>query len=197
MICGIVLAAGSSSRMGRPKQLLDWNGRPLVRVVAEAALAATLDEVIVVTGSAATEVTHALHDLRLQIVHNPGFAGGLSSSLRVGVSALPPDAAAALVLLGDQPFVTVAIIEALTTAWRACHAPIVAPVYNGVRGNPVLFDRAVFNELLAVTGDQGARAVVARDPVRVRCVAFDDDRPLLDIDTPEGYAHARALHAGQ
>ncbi|NWG19642.1 MAG: nucleotidyltransferase family protein [Chloroflexi bacterium] len=197
MICGIVLAAGSSSRMGRPKQLLDWNGRPLVRVVAEATLAAALDEVIVVTGSAAAAVTDALHDLRLRIVHNPGFAGGLSSSLRAGVSALPADAAAALVCLGDQPFVTVAIIEALTTAWRACRAPIVAPVYNGVRGHPVLFDRTVFNELLAVTGDQGARAVVARDPARVQCVAFDDDRPLLDIDTPEAYAHARALLARQ
>jgi molybdenum cofactor cytidylyltransferase len=193
MIAGIILAAGTSLRMGQPKQLLDWGGRPLVRAVAETALAARLDQVIVVTASAGGEVAAALADLPVRIAPNPLTAAGQSTSLHAGIAALPPDVAAAVILLGDQPFVTAAIIDALVGIWRDHRAPIVAPVFAGTRGNPVLFDRSVFAELLAIEGDQGARGVIARDPARVHCVHFDDDRPLLDIDTPESYAYARQL----
>lgn len=195
VIAGIVLAAGTSSRMGQPKQLLDWEGRPLVRAIVETALAARLDEVVVVIGSAGGEVATALANLPVRIVPNPLAAAGQSTSLRAGIAALSPDAAAVVILLADQPFVTTAIIEALIGAWLDSRLPIVAPVFAGTRGNPVLFDRSVFAELLAIEGDQGARGVVARDPARVRYVHFDDDRPLFDIDTPEAYAHARALLA--
>lgn len=193
MVVGIVLAAGASSRMGRPKQLLDWGGRPLVRAVAEAALAAELDRLIVVTGAAGAAVAAALADLPVQIVANPEYAAGQSFSLRAGIAALPLDTAAAVVLLGDQPFVTAPIIMALVNIWRRERAPIVAPLFGGVRGNPVLFDRVLFAELLDVTGDQGARGIIARDPARVYLAPFDDQRPLLDIDTPEAYARAHAL----
>lgn len=193
VIAGIILAAGISLRMGRPKQLLDWGGRPLVRAIVETALAARLDEVIVVTGSAGGAVAAALADLPVRIAPNPLAASGQSTSLRAGIAALSPGVAAAVILLGDQPFVTAPIIEALVRVWRDERAPIVAPVFAGTRGNPVLFDRSVFAELLAIEGDQGARGVIARNPARVRFVHFDDDRPLLDIDTPEAYAYARAL----
>lgn len=193
MIAGIILAAGSSSRMGQPKQLLDWGGRPLVRVIAATALTAALDEVIVVTAGADTAVAAALADLPLRIVPNSRAEEGLSTSLRASIAALSAGVAAALILLGDQPFVTVAIIKALVDAWRDRRAPVVAPVFAGVRGNPVLFDRSVFAELLTIEGDQGARGVIARDPARVHLVYFDDERPLLDIDTPEAYMRARRL----
>jgi molybdenum cofactor cytidylyltransferase len=186
-IAAIILAAGSASRMGRPKQLLDWGGRPLVRVAAEQALAAPLDQVLVVVGAAHDQVLAALEGLPLRIVANPDYAVGQSTSLRAGVAALGPQIAAALVMLGDQPFVTPAIVGRLVDEWRASGASIVAPVYAGQRGNPVLFARAIFPELLAITGDQGARGVLAADPARVHPVAFDDDRPLADIDTPEDY----------
>lgn len=186
-IAAIILAAGSASRMGSPKQLLDWGGRPLVRVVAEQALAGPFDQVLLVVGAAQMQVEAALEGLPLHIIANPDYAVGQSTSLCAGVAALGPQVAAALVLLGDQPFVTPAIVEQLVTEWRSSGASIVAPVYAGQRGNPVLFARAVFPELLAIVGDQGARSVLSADPARVRLVAFDDARPLADIDTPEDY----------
>lgn len=191
-VAGLMLAAGAASRMGRPKQLLDWAGRPLVRVAAEIALEVPLDPVLVVVGNAAAEVAAALNGLPLQIVPNPDYAAGQSSSLRAGIAALPPDVAAVVVLLGDQPFVSAAIVVQIVAAWRAGGAPIVAPVYAGQRGNPVLFARAVFPELLAIQGDQGARSVLAADRSRIQIVAFDDPRPLADIDTPEEYERLRS-----
>ena len=173
--------------MGRPKQLLDWHGRPLVRAAAETALAAGLDPLVAVVGAARAEVIAALAGLPLRIVANPSYLAGQSTSLRAGVAALGPDVDAAVVLLGDQPFVTVEIVGRIVAEWRASGAVIVAPVYAGQRGNPVLFDRAVFADLLAIQGDQGARAVLAADPSRVRLVHFDDARPLADVDTPEDY----------
>jgi len=191
-VVALILAAGAASRMGRPKQLLDWGGRPLVRVVVEHAMAARLDRILIVVGAAHAEVAAALAGLPLEIVANPAYAEGQSSSLRAGIAALGPEVAAALVLLGDQPFVTPAIIERLVAEWRTSGAAVVAPSYAGQRGNPVLFARAVFPELLVIGGDQGARGVLAADPARVRLVPFDDPRPLADIDTPEDYADLRS-----
>jgi molybdenum cofactor cytidylyltransferase len=173
--------------MGQPKQLLDWGGQPLVRRAGELALAAGCGRVLVVVGAARDAVVAALDGLPLQIVENPEYAAGQSTSLRAGVAALGPEVAAALVLLGDQPFVTAAIVERIVDVWRTTGAPIVAPVYAGQRGNPVLFARAIFPELLAIDGDQGARAILAADRSRVTQVHFDDPRPLADIDTPEDY----------
>lgn len=187
----LILAAGASTRMGRPKQLLDWGGRPLVRAAAETALAARLDPLLVVVGGARVEVEAALAGLPLMIVANPDYASGQSSSLRVGIGALGPDAGAVVVLLGDQPFVTAAIVARLVAEWRASAAPIVAPIYAGQRGNPVLFARALFPELLAIQGDQGARAVLAADRARIHLVEFEDPRPLADIDTLEDYERLR------
>jgi molybdenum cofactor cytidylyltransferase len=186
-VAGLILAAGASARMGRPKQLLDWGGRALVRVAAEVALAARLDPVLAVVGGAREDVEAALAGLPLRFVVNADYAAGQSTSLRAGVSALGPELDGAVVLLGDQPLITAAIVERLVAEWRASGAPIVAPVYAGQRGNPVVFARAVFSELLAIQGDQGARAVLAADPSRVHLVPFEDARPLSDIDTPADY----------
>jgi molybdenum cofactor cytidylyltransferase len=196
-VAAIILAAGRAARMGRPKQLLDWGGRALVRVAAEHALAAPLDQVLVVAGAARDEVIAALENLPLRIIDNPDYAVGQSTSLRAGIAALGPEVAAALVMLGDQPFVTPVILGRIIAEWRSTGAAIVAPVYAGQRGNPVLFARAVFPELLAISGDQGARGVLAADPSRIRPVPFDDDRPLADIDTPEDYARLQAIGGGR
>jgi molybdenum cofactor cytidylyltransferase len=195
-VAALILAAGASSRMGRPKQLLDWDGRPLVRTAAEVALAARLDPLLVVVGGAQAEVANALTGLPLRIIANPDYAAGQSTSLRAGIAALDQDADAVVVLLSDQPFVTAAIVEQLVAEWQASGAAIVAPTYAGQRGNPVLFARAIFPELLAVQGDQGARAVLATDRARVRLVAFDDPRPLADIDTLEDYERLRIQESG-
>jgi molybdenum cofactor cytidylyltransferase len=196
LVAALVLAAGASARMGRPKQLLDWGGQPLVRIAAEVALAARLDPLLVVVGGARVQVESALAGLPLRIVDNREYARGQSTSLRAGIAALGAEADAVVVLLGDQPFVTAAIVERLVAEWRASGAPIVAPVYAGQRGNPVLFARAVFPELLAVTGDQGARAVLATAPSRIHLIPFDDARPLADIDTPDDYERLRIQESG-
>src|SRR5580765_2179534 len=130
------------------------------------------------------------------MIANPDYADGQSTSLRAGIAALGQDADAVVVLLGDQPFVTAAIVERLVAEWQASAAVIVVPTYVGQRGNPVLFARAIFPELLAVQGDQGARAVLAADRSRIRLVAFDDPRPLADIDTPEDYERLRIQESG-
>jgi molybdenum cofactor cytidylyltransferase len=192
-ITGIILAAGSSSRMGQPKQLLDWGGRPLVQVAAEHALAARLNDLMVVTGAAQEQVVAALAGLPLRFIHNPHYAQGQSTSLRVGVAALHAETDAALVLLGDQPFVTAEIIDLIIDHWLATKAAIVAPRYQGQRGNPVLFSRSVIPELLAITGDQGARTLLAARSTEIAYVDCDDPRPLIDIDTPEEYARLNAL----
>jgi len=190
-VAALILAAGASSRMGRPKQLLDWKGQPLVRAAADVALEARLDPLLVVVGGAGDEVAHVLAGLPLRIVANPDYAAGQSTSLRAGIAALGNDADAVVVLLGDQPFVSAAIVEQLVAEWQAGGASIVAPTYAGQRGNPVLFARAIFPELLNIQGDQGARAVLTADRARLRLVAFDDPRPLADIDTPEDYERLR------
>lgn len=195
-IAGIILAAGAAARMGQPKQLLDWCGQPLVRAVAAEALAAQLAHVLVVLGSAAGAVVQALAGLPLTLVCNPDYAQGQSTSLRAGMAALPEGVDAAVMLLVDQPFVSAAIIDRLIEEWHRSRAPIVQPVYRGQPGNPVLFARALFSELLTVRGDRGARELIRANPARVLHVAFDDDRPLFDIDTPEAYAAARARHTG-
>jgi molybdenum cofactor cytidylyltransferase len=187
-VTGVILAAGASSRMRQPKQLLDWGGRPLVRVVVEEALAAPLDDLLVVTGGAHAAVARALAGLPVRVVYNPDYAAGQSTSLRAGIAALGPSVEAALVLLGDQPFVTAAVIGAILAEAERTDAPAVAPSYRGRRGNPVLFRQPLFSELTTVEGDQGARGLLARLGGSLALVAIDDDRPLIDIDTPEEYA---------
>jgi molybdenum cofactor cytidylyltransferase len=191
MIAAIVLAAGASTRMGRQKLLLPMpDGRTLVRVVVEQVLAAGLDEVLVVVGGDAEAVTATLAALPVRVVANPRYAEGQSTSLRAGLDALRPGTAAVVVALGDQPLPDPHVIRRLVVAFRTTGRPIAAPLYRDGRGNPVLFAAGLFGELRGVTGDQGGRGVIARDPARVVEVPVDMSMPA-DIDTPEDYEAAR------
>ena len=186
MIAAIVLAAGLARRMGRQKLLLDLDGKPLVRWSVEALLP-HVDDVVVVTGHEASAVRGALADLPVRFAHNETPDRGQGSSIAVGASALADGTRATFVALGDQPRVPSAVTIALLDAFAWSRRPIVAPVYQGVQGTPVLFGADVLPELAALTGDTGARAIVAADPERVERVAFDFPMPL-DVDTPEDYA---------
>jgi molybdenum cofactor cytidylyltransferase len=188
VIAAIVLAAGLSRRMARPKLLLPVEGeKPLVRVAVERVLAAHLDDVVVVLGAQADLVAGALDGLAARRVLNPRYADGQSTSLRAGLDALRPDAEAVVVALGDQPLPDPGLIGRLIAAFRGSGQPIVVPRYRDGRGNPVLFAAALFDELRAVTGDQGGRTVIVRDPSRVTEVAVDAPMPP-DVDTPADYA---------
>ena len=186
MVAAIVLAAGRSARYGSNKLLLPLEGEPIVRATVRIVLGSRVNEVVVVLGRDAREVSGALAGLGVREVVNPDFASGMSSSLRAGVRSLPPGAGAAVIVLADQPTLRSDAIDAIIQSWRSSGSSIVAPRFNGERGHPVLFDRRMFGELLAVSGDRGARDLIASDPARVELVELTSSPPL-DVDTPEDY----------
>lgn len=190
-IGAIVLAAGGSVRMGQPKQLLPVGGQPMVRLVTEAVVSADLAQVVVVIGAHAQAVRAALAGLPLEIVLNDAWADGLSSSVRAGLRALHPETQAALLVLGDQPALTTDLLRVLVDRYLATEAPIVAPYYQGQRGNPVLFDRALFAELSAVEGDRGGRALIDRYREQVARVDVQDASVIIDVDSPQDYEGIR------
>src|ERR1044071_9671211 len=187
MITGVLLAAGRSQRMGQPKLLLPWQGVPLIRFVAQQILRSQLDELIVVVRHRSEHLIAALDGLALRIVRNDDFLDGQSPSLRTGVDALDASVSAALVLLADQPLLQPATIDALIEVYAREQPPIVVPRHAGQRGNPVLFDRGLFAELMAITGDQGARSVLKAHEQSIRWLDTMDGGILLDIDTPDAY----------
>lgn len=176
--------------MGGGKLLLVLHGRPIVRWSVEA-LAPHVDELVVVTGGGGgAAIRTALDGLAVRFAENPRPEDGQGTSIAAGVAALPPGAEAVIIALGDQPRTSPHVVPALLGAWRRSGKPIVAPVYRGVQGTPVLFAAEVFGELRALTGDAGARGVVAARSERVLRVAFDADMPP-DVDTPEDFARLR------
>jgi molybdenum cofactor cytidylyltransferase len=200
----IILAAGQSSRFraggGRDltKLVAKVGGEPIVRRVAEAALASKARPIIVVTGYARESVEAAVADLDIRLAFNPKFATGLASSLKVGLAATPSGAAGALVLLGDMPWIEPRLIGALIDAFLARKAALAAiPSRDGRRGNPVLLGRGLFEAAMRLTGDEGARRLIgalgANELVEVET---PDTGVTFDIDTPEDLAAARRFGGG-
>jgi molybdenum cofactor cytidylyltransferase len=190
MIWGVILAAGLSRRMGRAKLLLDWGGWPVIRRAVEQVWAGGVNDLVVVLGHGDAAIREALSGFRVRFVENPTPEAGQGSSIACGVSALPADVEAALIALGDQPALPPEVVPRILKTFKETGKAVVAPVYRGVQGNPVLFASPVFPELKALVGDRGARTVVEKDPRRVAVVAFDLTVPP-DLDTPEEYERLR------
>lgn len=189
-IAGIVLAAGSSTRMGRNKLLLELDGEAVVRRAARTAIAAGLDPVVVVTGHEHEAVTARLHDLRVRTVSNTEHAKGTHTSVAAGVSALSDDCAAAVVILADMPFVTAAMLRDVVALYRRSHAPLVVSRYGGdVTAPPILYDRALFGELARMDSRCG-RAVVRRH-IDEAVIAEWPAEAARDLDRPADYERAR------
>jgi molybdenum cofactor cytidylyltransferase len=189
-IAAVILAAGRSTRMGPANKLLaDLNGKPLLRWVAEAALASQTRPVLAVTGHQAAEVKAALAGLDVTLVDNPDYATGLASSLKAAIRALPETIDGALVLLGDMPRITAAHIDRLIAASAA--GRIIVPVHEGQRGNPVLWPARYFPDLLALEGDAGAKPLLTTHAADIHEVDLSTDAIFLDIDTPDALAHER------
>lgn len=177
---GIILAAGGSERLGRPKQLLFWCGKPFIAQVVESAISAGLDPVIVVTGADEEKVVQAVGDLPVNCIHNPHWSNGQSTSMKAGVAILPQTCDRAMFLLSDQPQISPLLLRALIERHNEQWAPITAPMIREQRGNPVLFGREVFSALSAISGDQGGRGVF--NQFNVDFIPWIDDRALMDVD---------------
>ncbi len=203
-LSGVILAAGRSSRMGRPKQLLPLEDRALLQHVVDNALASRLDEVVLVLGSHAEEVRAALAipaDRALQVVVNPRANAGQSSSLRCGLRAADDAAQAAAILLGDQPGVSAQLIDRLIGAFVAGEAPVVRPSYRGadeqpVPGHPVLIARRLWPELERLEGDEGARTLLKRHPDWLATICLPGEPPA-DVDTWQDYQRLRDARSQQ
>jgi molybdenum cofactor cytidylyltransferase len=196
-VAGIVLAAGSSTRLGRPKQLLDLAGKSVLQHVLDAAAASPLEEMVVVLGHAAEDVAATVRlPAHAGLVINAEFQEGQSTSMKAGLRAVGPGTAAAVFLLGDQPGVRSDVIAAVIEAYRGGAGPVVQASYRGRPAHPTLFDRGVWEELEAATGDEGARGILARHPDWRSTVEVGGDPPA-DIDTEQDYAAARRRFEAQ
>jgi molybdenum cofactor cytidylyltransferase len=193
-IAALLLAGGRSTRMGGLNKLVaEIGGKPLVRIAAEQALASRAKPVIVVTGHQRERVEAALAGLPVRLVHNPDFADGLATSVRAGIAAVPAAADGAVICLGDMPQVDAALIDRLIDAFAPEQGALaVIPTINGKRGNPVLWSRRFFPELMAIEGDIGARALIGRYGEAVIEVPVTGAAALTDIDTQEALAGIKA-----
>jgi molybdenum cofactor cytidylyltransferase len=192
-VAAIILAAGRSTRMGGPNKLLaELGGKPLVRLVTEQALASKAKDVIVVTGHQAELVEKALAGLDVKFVRNADFAQGLASSVKAGVAAVRDDADGAVICLGDMPMISAQLIDHLIDAFAPDRGNLIAvPVSDSRRGNPVLWSRRFFNELMTLDGDIGARHLIAKHSEAVVEVPVEGFGAFLDIDTPQALEAAR------
>jgi molybdenum cofactor cytidylyltransferase len=199
----IILAAGSSSRMGggRHKLLLPLHDRPVLAHVIDAVLASEARPVVIVLGHQAEQVRTKILAYRIHpnliIVENPRYLQGMSTSMHLGIQILTTQdykkstefysIDSALIVLGDQPLITARVIDSLITTYRITGKRIVAPLYDGKRGSPVLFDKSYFPELLEISGDEGGRRVVEKHREDMEVVEMSDTVANFDVDTWEAY----------
>jgi molybdenum cofactor cytidylyltransferase len=188
----IVLAAGSSSRLGTPKQLVDLDGRPMLEAVVAATSSWPVDTVVVVLGSGADAIIESVDVGAAVVVINEGWVEGIASSIRVGLDVLTrePGWERAFIVLGDQPAIPDEVPEGLLEAMEFSGRPAAVPVYRYERGNPVLFDRGLWPRLMTLEGDSGAAALLRTHPEWVEEVRFDH-LPPRDIDTESDVADLR------
>jgi molybdenum cofactor cytidylyltransferase len=197
-LSGVILAAGASRRMGRPKLLLPLGGRPLLQHPLDAAAASRLDEIVLVLGADAAEVLDAIRlpdRPPVRVAVHPDPSAGPGASLRRGLRGADARAVAAAILLGDQPGVTGPLIDRVTAAFLAAEAPVVRPVYcvshgRRVPGHPVVVARRIWREAERLRGDEGMRGLLARRPEWLLEVPVEGEPPG-DVDTPDDYRSLR------
>ena len=190
-VAGILLAAGTSSRMGSNKLLFELEGESILRRAAKRALAGGLSPLLVVLGHESNKAAQELKGLPCQWALNPLYEQGINSSLKSGIMAVMTKAQAAMVLLADMPFVTPEMIAAMIERYRTTEAPLVISDYDGVNAPPMLYDRSLFNELLMMTGEGCGRQVVKRHRDEAEVLPWPV-AALSDIDVPEDYARVKS-----
>jgi molybdenum cofactor cytidylyltransferase len=190
---GIVLAAGSSLRMGQPKQLLSVGGRPLLEHVVAAACGAQLDDVVVILGADHELITQRVGWGRARLLVNPDHASGMSSSLRVGLAALGSDAECAMVIMGDQLGVSSGLLDRLLEVYAVSRRPAAALSVGGLLQPPVVLRRDLWGEVMALSGDVGARSLIRSRPEAVAPLVLGSEvEHPVDIDTPDDWQRYRS-----
>lgn len=185
----LVLAAGASTRLGEPKQLVRVGGRPALHAVVSNAVAVAGHAVTVILGAHARDLTHVLLHSPASIVINRDWEEGMASSIRRGIAALPPGCEAVMIVLGDQVAVTADDLRRLVSAWKGETSTIAASVYSGRTGVPAIFPSWCFGELTQLRGDQGARALLQRNTSRLVHVPIPN--AAFDLDTPDDLLRLR------
>ena len=191
----IILAAGASTRMGTPKQLLLYQGCSFIRHITEVAIASVCQPITVVLGANAERIKSELNQLPVQIVENQQWEEGMSSSIRVGIEALlamNPHLEAVAIALCDQPFVSPQTLNQLVEAYHFTGKPIIASEYAGTLGVPALFSRTLFSELMTLKSTEGAKQVIRKHIHEVYSVPFPEG--AIDIDTPNDYEQLQTLN---
>ncbi|WP_147820675.1 nucleotidyltransferase family protein [Salidesulfovibrio onnuriiensis] len=192
-VAGVILAAGMASRMGDNKLLLSVRGKAVVRNVVEAACASRLSPVIAVLGRDAEAVRPEVSLDSVTVVENPQYYLGYAESLNKGLEAVPASCAGAMFLLGDQPLLQPATIDALVEAFLEDPRRWVAPEYHGTRGNPVIVPRTWFGKIQSLHGDTGPREFINDPQAQLNLVPVEDEGVLLDVDTPADYIKVRKM----
>lgn len=186
-ISGVILAAGSSSRMKDLKPLLPFRGKPLLEGIIATALHSELDRIVVVLGHEADRIVRKIDFSGVGLVINENFGAGQSSSMQVGLKEVRADSRAVVFLLADQPLISVETINHLIRSYRHSPADIIAPGSAERKGNPVLFSRSLFPEIMKISGDRGGRALFSMFRETIRYLELSKDSLFFDLDTPEDY----------
>lgn len=186
-VAGVILAAGEAKRMGRSKLLLPFKAGTIIESVVTAARQSPLDPVVIVLGHKAEKIQATVDLDAVNVVINPDFRQGQSTSLKAGIHKLPKTCRGAMFLLGDQPRITPAIIETLIHSFNPQQDRLVIPTCQGQRGNPVIIHRALFRQLLELEGDTGARPLFQEFKAQIHWVEMADEHLFLDVDTPDDY----------
>jgi molybdenum cofactor cytidylyltransferase len=189
-VAGIILAAGMSRRFGKPKQLSTFQGKTFLESVVDAALLSNLKHIVLVLGFSYDDVvrtlgTHRIKNRRLTILKNEAFRQGMSRSLQLGLKSVSDSFSAVMFLLGDQPLIRFETINILLEAFSAGDKDICVPVYGNKRGNPTIFSRRLYPQLLSTRGDSGGRNIIRSNPDSVQEVDVDTPDVIIDIDRPE------------
>jgi molybdenum cofactor cytidylyltransferase len=186
-IAGVILAAGSASRMGKTKQLLPYKNKPILEHVIINARQSNLHEIVVVLGHCASEIQNSIDLSGIKTVINSEYSKGQSTSLIKGLENISSFSDAAMFFLGDQPLVKKTAINIIIKAFKSSNQPVAIPYYNNIRGNPVIIARSLFHELQSLSGDTGPRILFKKMPSSILAVPVSDKAILMDVDTKEDY----------
>jgi len=194
MIAGLILAAGESSRMGTDKATLTYRGRTFLEAIVQTLGEADIERIVVVLGHHAEDIQRQIKIEAAQVVVNPDYRSGQTSSLQVGLRSLTADDPEAVLLcLVDHPAISAETVRRIVATFRQCGAPVVIPTYQGRRGHPVLLGRQVFEELLELACDAGADSVVRKYRPVTHFVEVEDEGVIIDVDDPESYQRLTVL----